>query len=121
MGNRKQDHLQVMKVGAQLSQAALSGADLVLHTAGPFQRKNSQLVLETAIAMGVPYVDVCDDAEYAQACKRLHQRAVDAKVPAITTAGIYPGEQCKAGTLRTAAQHLQISLAYRPLHPGLIF
>ena len=49
-------------------------------------------MLETAIAMGIPYVDVCDDAEYAQACKRLHQRAVDAKVPAITTAGIYPGE-----------------------------
>ena len=64
----------------------------MLHTAGPFQRKNSQLVLETAIAMGIPYVDVCDDAEYAQDCKRLHQRAVDAGVPAITTAGIYPGK-----------------------------
>lgn len=73
------------------TQAALSGADLVLHTAGPFQRKASQLVLKTAIAMGIPYVDVCDDAEYAQDCKKLHQRAVDAGVPAITTAGIYPG------------------------------
>ena len=74
-----------------LLQAALSGADLVLHAAGPFQRKGSRLVLETAIALGIPYVDVCDDAEYAQSCKELHQQAVSAGVPAIISSGIYPG------------------------------
>ena len=79
-------------------QAALEGADLVLHAAGPFQRKGSRLVLETAIAMGVPYVDVCDDAEYAQSCKELHQQAVQAGVPAITTAGIYPGARAGLAT-----------------------
>ena len=88
-----QSLLQSIVLNLCMPQAALAGADLVLHAAGPFQRKGSRLVLETAIALGVPYVDVCDDAEYAQSCRELHQQAVDAGVPCITTAGIYPGER----------------------------
>ncbi|PRW58282.1 saccharopine dehydrogenase [Chlorella sorokiniana] len=71
--------------------AALKGADLVIHTAGPFQRRSDCNVLEAAIAAGVPYMDVCDDTAYSQRAKALHQRAADAGVPAITTTGIYPG------------------------------
>ena len=71
--------------------AALKGADLVIHTAGPFQRKPSCAVLEACIAAGVPYLDVCDDTEYSQRAKALHTKAQAAGVPAITTAGIYPG------------------------------
>jgi Saccharopine dehydrogenase NADP binding domain len=41
--------------GASL-QAALRGADLVVHAAGPFQRKTTCAVLEAAIAARVPYV-----------------------------------------------------------------
>lgn len=37
------------------------------------------------------YVDVCDDTSHAWRAKSLMNRAVDANVPAITTAGIYPG------------------------------
>lgn len=38
--------------------AALRGADLVIHAAGPFQRRSDCNVLEAAIAAGVPYLDV---------------------------------------------------------------
>ncbi|KAK9827368.1 hypothetical protein WJX81_002139 [Elliptochloris bilobata] len=71
--------------------AALQGFDLVLHTAGPFQRKERCAVLEAAIAARVAYMDICDDADYSQRARRYHQQALDAGVPAITTAGIYPG------------------------------
>lgn len=47
--------------------SALKGADLVIHAAGPFQRRPRCDVLEAAIAAGVPYLDVCDDSDYAQA------------------------------------------------------
>ncbi|PSC75317.1 saccharopine dehydrogenase [Micractinium conductrix] len=71
--------------------AALRGADLVVHSAGPFQRRSDCDVLEACIAAGVPYLDVCDDTEYSQRAKQLHAKAAAAGVPAITTAGIYPG------------------------------
>ncbi|CAI5507856.1 unnamed protein product, partial [Closterium sp. Naga37s-1] len=38
-----------------------------------------------------PYVDVCDDVAFAGNARSLHGAAVAAGVPAITTAGIYPG------------------------------
>jgi hypothetical protein len=34
---------------------------------------------------------VCDDTEYASRAKGFHNEAVAAGIPAITTAGIYPG------------------------------
>ena len=71
--------------------AALRGADLVVHCAGPFQRRQDCAVLEAAIVARVPYLDVCDDTTYSQRAKALHARAQAAGVPAITTAGIYPG------------------------------
>lgn len=37
------------------------------------------------------YIDVCDDTTYAFRAKSLEAEAVAANVPAITTAGIYPG------------------------------
>lgn len=37
------------------------------------------------------YIDVCDDTSYAFRAKSLQTEAVTANVPAITTAGIYPG------------------------------
>ena len=71
--------------------AALQGADLVVHAAGPFQRQSSCAVLEAAIAARVPYVDVCDDTEYAQRAKALHSRAEAAGVRALVCAGMFPG------------------------------
>ena len=37
------------------------------------------------------YIDVCDDTSYAFRAKSLQAEALAANVPAITTAGIYPG------------------------------
>lgn len=71
-------------------ESALQGADLVVHTAGPFQRKATCGVLEAAIATRTPYMDVCDDADYSQRAKGCHERACAAGVPAITTAGKPP-------------------------------
>jgi len=72
--------------------AAVAGADLVVHSAGPFQGGGDRgAVMDAAIAAGVPYLDVCDDASYAQAAKSRHAAARAAGVPCITTAGVYPG------------------------------
>ncbi|GMH35711.1 hypothetical protein BSKO_03579 [Bryopsis sp. KO-2023] len=72
-------------------EAAMDGMDLVIHAAGPFQRRDSCPVLEAAIQTKTAYLDVCDDTGYAQRAKTFHEQAVSAGIPAITTAGIYPG------------------------------
>ncbi|KAJ1420648.1 Saccharopine dehydrogenase, NADP binding domain [Sesbania bispinosa] len=72
-------------------ETALKGVDLVVHAAGPFQQAERCSVLEAAINTKTAYVDVCDDTTYAWRAKSLMSRAVTANVPAITTAGIYPG------------------------------
>jgi saccharopine dehydrogenase-like NADP-dependent oxidoreductase len=49
-----------------MKQAAIGGADLVVHTAGPFQRSQNFNVIEAAVALKVPYIDVCDDTAYSE-------------------------------------------------------
>lgn len=44
----------------------MQGMDLVIHCAGPFQWKETCAVLDSAIAAGTPYLDVCDDADYSK-------------------------------------------------------
>ncbi|CAK0739628.1 hypothetical protein CVIRNUC_001182 [Coccomyxa viridis] len=87
-------------------EAALKGVSLVVHTAGPFQRKDTCGVLEAAIATKTPYMDVCDDTEHSQRLRAYSDQAKAAGVPAITTAGIYPG------TSNVMAAHM-ISIARR--------
>ncbi|KAK9860398.1 hypothetical protein WJX84_011416 [Apatococcus fuscideae] len=72
-------------------ESLLKDSALVVHAAGPFQRKEGARVLEAAIATGTPYIDVCDDTKFSQRMKTYHEQAKAAGVPAITTAGIYPG------------------------------
>ncbi|KAI4386236.1 hypothetical protein MLD38_004184 [Melastoma candidum] len=72
-------------------ESALDGVDMVVHTAGPFQQAKSCNVLEAAISTKTAYLDVCDDTEYAFRAKSLCNKAAEANVAAITTAGIYPG------------------------------
>ncbi|XP_008449691.1 uncharacterized protein LOC103491489 isoform X1 [Cucumis melo] len=72
-------------------EAALSDVDLVVHTAGPFQQTEKCTVLEASINTKTAYVDVCDDTKYSQKAKSFKNKAIDANIPAITTAGIYPG------------------------------
>ncbi|WIA20028.1 hypothetical protein OEZ86_013684 [Tetradesmus obliquus] len=71
--------------------ALIAGTDLVLHTAGPFQHSKNFNVIEAALETKTPYIDVCDDTHYSQGIKGYHDQAVAAGIPALTTAGIYPG------------------------------
>jgi saccharopine dehydrogenase-like NADP-dependent oxidoreductase len=82
---------QVSIDNAKALAAALDGVDLVVHAAGPFQREEKCTVLEAAISSKTAYIDVCDDRSYSCLAKTFHEKAVAAQVPAITTAGIYPG------------------------------
>lgn len=66
--------------------------DLVVHTAGPFQRKqNPDALLKAAMQTNVKYMDVCDDLSHAMTCKKLHEEAVSRGYSALISTGIYPG------------------------------
>ncbi|KAJ1274117.1 hypothetical protein BS78_05G038200 [Paspalum vaginatum] len=85
------EFVQVDTRSASMLEKALQGVDLVVHTAGPFQRAEECTVLRAAISTKTPYIDVCDDTDYSWRAKGFHEQAKAAGVPAITTAGIYPG------------------------------
>lgn len=70
--------------------SAMRGADLVINTAGPFQMAEPR-VLDAALEAGVHYADVADDIGFSKRAKKLHQRALDKGVSAITTGGVFPG------------------------------
>ena len=72
-------------------------------------------MLEAALAARVAYMDVCDDADYSQRARGYHQQAVDAGVPAITTAGIYPG----ISNVRLVARPRHIGCGFLPGRRGL--
>jgi saccharopine dehydrogenase-like NADP-dependent oxidoreductase len=69
---------------------ALTGVDAALNFVGPFYRYGTA-VAEAAIEVGVPYVDVCDDADATQALLGLNGTARDAGVPAVVGTGMSPG------------------------------
>ncbi|PAN15943.1 hypothetical protein PAHAL_3G021600 [Panicum hallii] len=85
------EFVQVDTRNATMLEKAVQGVDLVVHTAGPFQRAEECTVLQAAISTKTAYIDVCDDTDYSWRAKGFHEQAKAAGVPAITTAGIYPG------------------------------
>ncbi|CAN6362200.1 unnamed protein product [Urochloa humidicola] len=88
----RSEFVQVDTRNASVLEKALQGVDLVVHTAGPFQGVEDCTVLQAAVSTKTAYIDVCDDTDYIFVeSKRFHEQAKDAGVPAITTAGIYPG------------------------------
>ncbi|CEL96817.1 unnamed protein product [Vitrella brassicaformis CCMP3155] len=70
-----------------------TSCDLVVHTAGPFQRSTRAAVLEGLLRSGhkCGYVDVCDDYSAAMMAKQMHEEAVSKGVTAILSGGIWPG------------------------------
>lgn len=89
----------------------VSGASLVIHTAGPFQSADP-LVLQAAIDCGVGYLDIADDLEFARKARQLPVQARAAKVAAIVNGGVFPGmSNIMAGLLceRGPAQRLSFS------------
>ena len=71
--------------------AAVRGANLVVHTAGPSQGRTQPKLLQACIAAGVPYCDVCDEWPLSQHAKALAASAAAAGVPAVVSCGIWPG------------------------------
>jgi lysine 6-dehydrogenase len=69
---------------------ALSGADLVVNTTGPFFRLGVP-VLQAAIDTRTHYVDICDDWEPTLDMLGLDERARAAGVAAVIGAGASPG------------------------------
>jgi len=91
--------------------APLKDADLVIHTAGPFQETEPTL-LRTAITCGVPYLDIADDLSFAQKARDLSALAKERGVPALVNGGIFPGmSNVMAGLLaeRGSVTHLAFS------------
>lgn len=109
-------HIQLEIDDQQSIERAIRDADLVVHTAGPFQRKMSCSVLDAAITCKVPYLDVCDDTLYSRDARSRMEKAKTAGVPAITTGGIYPGVSnvMAAYMLETAADSPQEESAAMP-------
>jgi saccharopine dehydrogenase-like NADP-dependent oxidoreductase len=69
---------------------ALADVDIVLNTAGPFYRFGRS-VLETAIATGTDYLDICDDWEPTLEMLELDDAARAAGITAVIGMGASPG------------------------------
>ncbi|MBE9137879.1 saccharopine dehydrogenase NADP-binding domain-containing protein [Nodosilinea sp. LEGE 07088] len=69
---------------------AIAGCDLVIHTAGPFSYRGSQ-VLQTCLDLGVNYLDVADHPPYVERALALSGQAAAAGVTAIVSTGVFPG------------------------------
>ncbi|XP_024006164.1 uncharacterized protein LOC18011049 isoform X2 [Eutrema salsugineum] len=110
--NREKGEAMVAKLGensefaqVDINDAKMLETSLRVHAAGPFQQAPRCTVLEAAIKTKTAYLDVCDDTSYAFRAKSLEAEAVAANIPAITTAGIYPGvSNVMAAEMVTAAR-----------------
>lgn len=71
-------------------EAAIATADLVIHTAGPFHDRDTQ-VLELCISYGIHYLDVSDHRSFTEKVRVYKQKAAIAGITAITNTGIFPG------------------------------
>ncbi len=77
---------------------ALHAADVVVHCAGPFQEA-PLTVLDTAISMGVDYVDISEDRDYAQAVERRHTYALAQGVKVLNGCSVVPAISIAAARL----------------------
>lgn len=69
---------------------AIADSQLVIHCAGPFRYRDTQ-VLETCIAQRVNYVDVSDDRSFTQKALQLRSAAQKAGITAVVNTGVFPG------------------------------
>lgn len=73
---------------------AIVDADVVVHTAGPFQKRSARTatnVLRAAADAGAAYADVCDDVSHAAACRREGGYVRQRGQVALVSTGVYPG------------------------------
>ncbi len=69
---------------------AIAAADLVIHAAGPFHQRDSE-VLQLCIDEGAHYLDVSDHRSFTEKVRRHKSEAIAAGITAITNTGIFPG------------------------------
>lgn len=102
-------------------QINLEGAAIAINFAGPFYL-GSDKVARAALRAGVPYVDVCDDAEGTETILSLHAEAVAAGIPLITGGGLSPGISnwlaCKLLAEDPGLNGIQIVWITREKDPG---
>lgn len=89
LGNKAQ--FQVLDLSDQQQvKTAISKADVVVHSAGPFHYRDAD-VLRTCIEEGVNYVDVSDQRSFTLKALGQHSAAKSAGVTAIINTGVFPG------------------------------
>jgi saccharopine dehydrogenase-like NADP-dependent oxidoreductase len=89
LGSRVQFLTLDLADSAQLERA-IRGANLVIHSAGPFHYRDAT-VLKTCIEQGVDYLDVSDHRSFTQKALAYKDAATTAGITAIVNTGIFPG------------------------------
>ena len=75
---------------ARQLEEAVAKADLVVHSAGPFHHRQTE-VLKTCIKQGVNYTDVSDERSFTRKALALHGEAKAAGITAVINTGVFPG------------------------------
>jgi saccharopine dehydrogenase-like NADP-dependent oxidoreductase len=82
---------QVLDLASQQQlNEAITKADLVVHSAGPFHHRDAN-VLRTCIQQRVNYVDVSDERSFTRKALAQRQAAEAAGVTAVINTGVFPG------------------------------
>jgi saccharopine dehydrogenase (NAD+, L-lysine-forming) len=81
--------LDLLEDGARLK-SLFASAQIIVNLAGPFYRLGTR-VLDTAIAAGVPYLDICDDIDATRALLDRGDAALAAGMTALVGMGSAPG------------------------------
>lgn len=89
LGSRVQFQLLDLSQPQQIRDA-VQKADLVVHSAGPFNYRNAE-VLRTCIEQGVNYTDVSDERSFTRKALAQHEAAKAAGVTAVINTGVFPG------------------------------
>ena len=84
--------IDISKSSKQLDDV-VSGFDLIVHTAGPFQQLKENVLLKTTARMGKKYIDVLDDVELSRICRGNEYQEIckSTGASAVVSTGIWPG------------------------------
>lgn len=89
----KVEFVQMDLTDQLLMEEYLPQYDLTIHTAGPFQGLDKNIVLETCLKHGKKYLDVCDDISLSRITRSSYYQDLAKKNggSAIISTGIWPG------------------------------
>ena len=89
----KVEFVQMDLTDQLLMEEYLPKYDLTIHTAGPFQGLDKNIVLETCLKHGKKYLDVCDDISLSRITRSSYYQDLAKRSggSAIISTGIWPG------------------------------